>query len=188
MAHIVTLLKPTAEQKTRKWDAKKKEYTGENFDHGERIILVDGVRWGRTIVTRHGCHGTKHQFVQHGGEVLLKEKNNRWSEYEIRSQKRQRWLEREGDPKRKTTEERVLEMAQMLVADGMLRHPDIVAKEQERAREVFAQAANERGLKRAADFRAKAIEALESVTGSNTGVELAIERVIAAMEWAVAND
>lgn len=179
MTHTVELRKPTAAENTRRYDNKRERYVGEAFDRGERIIMVDGVRWGRTIVTSHGCHGTKHRFQQDHGEVIIEKPDARYpQEVAVRSHKRQKWL---GDKDTwRPTEEVVLEKAKELVASGKLRHPDVVKKEQDEAMEQYSARAAEREQQRVAEFRAKAMEALQI----NDPESEIIERVVKAMEWA----
>lgn len=179
MTHSVELRKPTAAENTRRYDNKRERYVGEAFDRGERIIMVDGVRWGRTIVTSHGCHGTKHVFQQDGGEVIIDKPDARYPhEVAVRSQKRQKWL---GDKDGwRPTEEVVLEKARELVAAGKLRHPDEVRREQEAAMRQYDERAAEREKERIASFRDKAMEALQI----NDPESEIIDRVVKAMEWA----
>jgi hypothetical protein len=174
----IKLVKPTPEQNTRRYDERRKGYVGEGFDRGERIIMVDGVRWGRTIVTMHGCHGTKHVFYQDGGEIITADRGRHTSEIAIRSEKRQKWL---GDKDTwRPTEERVLEKARELVATGKLRHPDVVKKESVEAMKQYDARVEEREKERVAEFRAKAMEAAQ-VNDPDSPI---IDRVVAAMEWA----
>lgn len=171
----VELRKPLPEENNHRYDSKSRSYVGERFDRGERIIMVDGARWGRTIVTSHGCHGTKHVFKQDRGEVLMDSKYP--TEIAIRSQKRRHW---DSADKWRPTEEMVLEKAKELVVTGKLRDPTIVQREHEKAMERFRQRTIEAEQERAAAFRAKAMEALQI----NDPTSEIIGRVVAAMEWA----
>lgn len=151
------------------------------LDRGEREIVVDGVRWGQTIVTGHGCHGTKHVFQQEGGEVILRERGNRYSEIAVRSEKNHKWrYSDQKDNPWKPTEERVLEKIKELVAMGKLRHPDKVKAEQARAMETMRKHAEEREAKRIEAFRSKAMAAIQV----NDPTSEIIDRVVEAMEWA----
>jgi hypothetical protein len=162
--HVVELVKPPTGDKT--------------FDRGERIIVVDGVRWGRTVVTYHGCHGTAHKFRQEGGDILCENPNARYPrEIAVRSVKRRRWT---GDPWR-PTHEAVLEKARELVAIGKLRHPDIVKAEHQKAMERYNERCAAIEEKRKQEFRERACQALGM--NQDDGSQI-IDRVVAAMEWA----
>lgn len=164
----IELRKPTPEENNRRYDTKSKSYKGERFDRGERIIMVNGERWGRTIVTSHGRRGTKHTFQQNGGSEL---------DVSVRSQKRQRWA---ASDNWRPTEEVVLEKAKELIKSGQLRHPSIVQRENEQAMERYRERAGEAEKKRVEAFRTKAMEALQI----NDPTSAIIDRVVAAMEWA----
>lgn len=172
---------------TRRYDEKAERYVGESFERGERIIMVDGVRWGRTRVKSHGSRGTTTTFEQHGGEALLAERNKRWSEIGVRSMnKRHERIQAIGahDANRnggwRPTEELVLEKVRELVENGKLRHPDIVKAEQEQAMRLYQERAAERDKERIEAFRTKAMEALQI----NDPASEIIDRVVKAMEWA----
>lgn len=175
----VELRRPTAEESNRRWvdGPGRGHYEGEAFDRGERIIMVDGARWGRTIVTHHGMHGTKHVFLQDNGEVILDDPNARHpQEVAVRSMRKRRWREGEWRP----TEEMVLEKARELVEAGKLRDPAVVRREQQEANRLWQEERSAEENQRIADFRAKAMEALQI----NDPTSEIIDRVVAAMEWA----
>jgi hypothetical protein len=167
MTHVVTLVKSESTPNDR-------------FDRGERVILVDGVRWGRTIVTFHGVHGTKHCFEQQGGDVLLQNPKDKYPrEIAVRSMRKRR---RYGnDVPWRPTEEVVLEKARELVEAGRLRDPKIVAREQDEAHQHYIQRCAEADAAKRAAFIAKARDALG--INSNDPSPL-VDRVVAAMEWA----
>lgn len=177
MTHTVELVKPTPEQNNRRYDEKRKTYVGESFGRGERIIMVDGVRWGRTTVTGRGCHGTVHTFQQQGGEVIGDTSTNGYfHEIDVRSQKK-RWND---TGEWKPTEKRVLEKARELVAAGRLRHPDVVKREQDEGRKRVAERMRRNEEQRQQEFQERAMEA----TRANDPDSEIVARVVAAMEWA----
>lgn len=164
MAHIVTLEKCTEP----------------GFDRGERAIMVDGVRWGRTIMSSHGCHGTKHIFRQEAGEVIIDKPDARYPvEVAVRSE-RKRYLNRETW---RPTEERVLEKAIELVATGRLRHPDVVRAEQKEAAGRYRARVADRESERKSNFEARARQALQINDDAQSDL---VDRVVKAMEWAQA--
>jgi hypothetical protein len=92
--HVIDLRRPTEAE------AKAKD---DRFDRGERIIVVDGVRWGRTIVGHHGMHGTKHVFKQdRAGIIEAKQPGSKYvTEVAVRSKnKRKAFYRNEEFPKR----------------------------------------------------------------------------------------
>lgn len=152
------------------------------FDRGERIIMVDGTRWGRTHVRHHGCHGTSHHFEQDEGNMLTRKPDDQehWKEYnwvDIRSMKK-RWSNRE---EWRSTEELVLAKARELVEAGRLRDPKIVKAEGEEAAERWLAKRAEKTRQKAANFRERAIKALGL---NHDNGSYMIDDVVAAMNWA----
>jgi len=160
---------------TRRYDAKAGHYVGEAFERGERAIMVDGVRWGRTRVTWHGMHGNSVTFQESSGEIT--DDNGR--AITVRSKKRT-WREDVDGAPVVTTEDRTLEKVRELIATGKLRHPDIVRAERAKAAAEYSARIAKQDRERKAAFRAKAMEALRV---NNPDSEV-IGRVVAAMEWA----
>lgn len=168
--HHVTLVKP--------------EPNAKDFAAGERIILVDGERWGRTYVTHHGMHGTTHKFAQDPSDIILAEdRGARYPrEYRVRSEKRRRSIFN-NDTTWKPTEVRVQEMAQHLVDTGVLRAPRVVVAEVKESNRRYAEEQAAREKAEAEEFIAKAREAVGEI-GVDTNAEELIERVVKAMRWA----
>jgi hypothetical protein len=153
----------------------------DTLDRGERLIRVDGVVWGRTIVSSHGVHGKKHMFHQEHGETIGDvSKSGHFHEVCVRSTKRKSWPV--DDKESKPTFELVLEKAIELINAGRLRHPESVKQEQERFRAQY----HEREVKRAKAeqdlFETKAREALDGIPDDIAAPVL--DKVIAAMRWA----
>lgn len=152
---------------------------GDYFDRGERAIFVDGVRWGRTIVTFHGCHGTTHTFVQDKGHTIEERPGERYpGEVSVRSQKRRKWLDSNDW---RPTEEKVMEKITELINTGRLRHPNIVKTENEQAMEEYRARARKAEEKQQAKLRERACKALG--INQDDGSEI-IDRVVEAMKWA----
>lgn len=180
----IELVMPAPE--LRDWRTRKEGQ--EFFERGERIIMVDGERWGRTYVTWHGCNGTKTVFEQHHGDVITKsigERGTRVREVSVSSAS-ERHAKRFIDGQYrlpddfKSTEHLVLDKVRELIDGDLLRHPDIVAKEaNEIAAKMEAQriTRHEREL---AEFKAKAMEA---VRANDPDSEI-VARVVEAMRWA----
>jgi hypothetical protein len=129
---IVTL------QKMPAWDYSKPfEERGELFERGERVILVDGVRWGRTYVRSMGPRGTSTTFKQESGETVGQElRPGKFIDIYVDSTSERHAKQFIGGSYRlpdnfKSTEELVLEKARELVAAGKLRDPVIVKAERE---------------------------------------------------------
>lgn len=165
-------------------------HPGETFTDGERVILVDGVRWGRTVVTRHGVHGTKTWFEQEGGDRVTVRgvlKGGRRDVY-VRSanpREARRFIDGEyrlPDDFRATA---TLVLAQVieLVDTGALRDPAVVRRESEARRAEHARRLTEGAERERQAFRKRAIEAL-TVGGVMGYTEQMIGAVIAAMIWA----
>lgn len=154
----------------------------ERFDRGERIILVDSVRWGRTFVTYHGVHGTRTHFRQEGSseniidnpsarhpsDLVVRSARERGSKTFINGQYRlpDGW---------KNTEELVLDKVKELVKTGRLRNPQFVHAENKARREQFAKAQEEGKAREDAEFKRRAEQAHR---------EGDVNAIIAAMRWA----
>lgn len=152
---------------------------GEGLGRGERYIVVDGVRWGRTVVSHHGVHGTKHLFRQEGGELLIANPDERYPrEIAVRSERKRYSNAATWRP----TESLVLEKAVELVATCRLRHPDNVREEQRRASEAYHAKAAKAEAKEQREFEAKAEEALDRTRGLNLTTQVKI--IVEAMRWA----
>ena len=159
----------------------------ESFIDGERIILVDGIRWGRTVVTRHGSQGTRTFFVQEGGGRVSLPGPRYGREVYVRSANPRHARRVIGGhytlpPDFKSTAQLVLDKVIELVNEGMLRDPVLVrseaAKRQaEYDRRVAAGAEKERQA-----FRKRAEGVLVQVFAGNHEEQIAA--VIDAMKWA----
>lgn len=153
--------------------------TERGFSRGERMILIDGVRWGRTIVTHHGMHGTSYTFKQDDGDVITDGDPKRPHPITIRPVTK-RYI-RMGQVWR-PTEELIIEKVTELVKSGKLRDPAAVraenrtATEKWRAKKAAQEAAQEAALV------AKAREALVTAVTSLEAEGLAA--ILAAMKWA----
>lgn len=128
------------------------------FEPGDRIIVVDNVRWGRTLVSRHGVWGTKYQFEQEGGETIINVVKDRAREIAVRSIRKRSY---DQDPVWRPTHELVLDKVRELIEAGKLRHPDVVKAEQAAARARYKARVAENERAEQAAFEAKAREALQ---------------------------
>lgn len=158
---------------------------GERFERGERIIMVDGVRWGRTHVTRHGVWGTKYTIEQRRGSIIQEptgftgKGSHKERDVEIRSI-RKRYNSKPGEWR--PTEELVLEKVRELIDSGKLIHPEAQREINERASREYREAVDRRDRKEAEEFRAKAREAL-GINDPASDSPL-IDKVVEAMRWA----
>lgn len=156
----------------------------ERFGPGERIILVNGERWGRTHVTRHGCWGTKYTFYQDGDGTIteptgFKARGSRETrDVEVKSIRKRTHKDTDWRP----TEELVREKAFELVRTGKLRHPDVVRREAAKRAERWEQRQAEIAAQEAETFRAKAMQALQ--INDPTSDDPRIAAVVEAMRWA----
>lgn len=158
-----------------------KQSSERGFGRGERVILVDGIQWGRTRVEHHGPNGTSHTFEQEGGEVIIDKSDVRYPQYvKVRTGRRGRLGRSDRDWR--PTEEMVLEKVGELIANGKLRHPDIVRAEQQAAREQRRHRDHEAAKAKDAAFESKAREAL--MMPDNVIESEMLDRVVAAMKWA----
>lgn len=166
----------------RKIELVKPDADAKGFDRGERIIMVDGVRWGRTHVKSHGRRGTTTTFEQEHGEEIAEQYagTERACYYAVKvHSERARRYER-GVPR--STEELVLEKIKELIGSGKLRDPAIVKAEVEARRsdgEKRFLAAREAEARL---FLQKATEALGD--SLNDPDDVIIDRIVAAMRWA----
>jgi hypothetical protein len=161
------------------------------FDRGERAIMVDGARWGRTHVAWHGCNGTTVTFSQEAGEEICdmrgKGEYSRAIAVSVRSMgRRDRRIWKDGryvnNPDFKTTEELATIKAQELVDAGRLRDPQIVRKERDEAHRRWVEQRARREVEKAEAWRRRAMEALNI----NDPESETLARVLALMEWAKA--
>jgi hypothetical protein len=157
----------------------------EGLAKGERAIMVNGVRWGRTRVNYHGCHGQTHTFEQEEGDELEERPGTRYpGKVSVRSENRRhariRAIGRDEPPDWKPTEQLVLEKVRELVAAGRLRDPSIVRSEHEAAAALYRKRSAEREIEEQAEFRRRACEALRI----NDETSEMVDRVVAAMRWA----
>ena len=158
------------------------------FGAGERIILVDGVRWGRTFVDHHGMHGTSHTFRQDGGVTITEpydppnKSGPRMHAVVVRIGGKRR------DDKR-PTDVQVQEKAADLVRTGKLRDPDAVKAEREAHMAENRRIEDEENQKKKDRFKVKAREALghefeyDRVLGPKVLASI-MDRIVEAMEWA----
>lgn len=159
------------------------------FGRGERAIMVDGVQWGRTHVSSHGCHGTKHVFEQTGGDIIGDmSKGGYFHEIAVRSEKRRPWMKEDSW---KPTEDRVLDKARELVTAGRLRNPDVVRAERAALHAKMEKNRESAAEREATEFANKALAAigLDLTTYiadavNQTTVDELRKRIVAAMRWA----
>lgn len=155
----------------------------EKLNRGERYIVVDGVRWGRTIVSYHGVHGTSHAFRQEGGDLIGElSKGGYFHEVSVRSEKKRLFQEDKWRP----TEEKVMEKIRDLIRDGRLRHPDIVRAEAAETNRQINEKRKEIDRKKQEQFEAMAREAVASIASvlSHESYLETVNRIVNAMRWA----
>lgn len=168
--HTIRIVKPPPETK--------------GFAPGERIILVNGVRWGRTYVAHHGMHGKSYTFDQDGeGTIMVNydppSKHGRMTEAKVRIGGRRRSEET------RSTDELVREKAQELINKGLLRDPALVQTEIEKRRAAWRERQIAADAAKKEQFRIKAREALgEVAVPDQAHLAAVLDRLVEAMEWA----
>lgn len=167
MAHIITLEK------------------SETLNRGERLIMVNGVAWGRTNIHHHGPRASSYTFSQmhssdpnDGQEIGDMGKSGRYfNAIEVRNKKPSPFSKEVHRP----TDEIVLEKAMELIAAGRLRDPAIVAAEVEQRRTIIRENMARSEQEKRAEFDQRARLALR--INDSEPSEL-VDRVVAAMRWA----
>lgn len=159
------------------------------FDRGERIIMVDGVRWGRTHVKSRGMHGFQYTFEQEHGDVIGRTSAGRFHEEIVRSASERhgrRFIDGEYrlPDDWKSTEELVHAKVVELVESGMLRDPKIVAAENEAASKRRAAQRITAQARENAAFEARAIKAAGDFDDGNRNDGNLVSRIVEAMRWA----
>ena|SRR5579871_1044214 len=151
---------------------------------GRKAIVVDGVRWGRIEMTRHGVWGTAYTFHQEGEHNAISRHGADGEEHEVevRSEgRRAKYQSSKTVPE--PIEKRLLAEAKALVNDGLLRNPEIVRTEQEAFEARRREQHEKMEATEAAAFEARARDALKPFANSPS-FEAAVADVIAAMRWA----
>jgi hypothetical protein len=153
---------------------------------GRKVIVVDGVRWGVINMDRHGCWGTSYWFKQIGGEMIHRnDGNGKPREVKVRSSSKQ-YRRGEADEKPATLADRLMAETKALIAEGLLRHPEIVAREQLKMTEHLRLERKKTELAELAEFEARAAEALKPISNYVDADTLAVtvKAVVDAMRWA----
>lgn len=184
----VELVMPPADLRDWRTKAKDKEF----FDRGERIIMVEGERWGRTHVSWHGSRGTSTTFHQDGWGTLTRTSKRGDREYNISVSSASKRHARRFIPNGnggtdyrlpggfKDTNQLVLEKINEMIAEGKLRHPSIVKQEVAAENAAYARRREAAAAKEEAEFRTKAAEA---VRANDPNSEI-VDRVVEVMRWA----
>ena len=138
-----------------------------------RLIMVDGVQWGTIGVTRYG-RVTRYYFHQtgkghgHGNNI----RRDGAAVFIVNNRQEERPLD-----------ERLAEEVGKLIAEGLLRHPDIVLRAiaLDSDRKAFRATRAEEASQRA--FEARALAAIAPYVPKNKQ-PAAVAAVLAAMRWA----
>lgn len=155
-------------------------------DHRDRkFVVVDGVPWARTWATHHGMHGVSYTFEQiHGETIRRKKERNRLGldifHVTVRSLRRRDL--RHADLDHRPTEQRIIDEARKLIAEGLLIHPD-----EQKRQNADRLRAMERGRKLAAEREERAFvqHAHEAARkGGFPGERNLVIAIVAAMRWA----
>ena len=177
--HIIELLKPPKEATL--------------FDRGERLIVVDGVIWGRTVIRHHGTRPPSYRFVQLSGDIFMGDavvdrisdgKMKRSIDAEVYQEAERRY--RHSTEKRPTAESLILEKVRELIKEKKLRHPDEVKAERAKQAEQYRQQAADAEAAQKAAFEKRAREALDPIAGAVFAEDFddTLAKVVGAMKWA----
>lgn len=161
------------------------------FGPGERVIIVDGVRWGRTYAEHLSRYGVRYWFKDAGGSVIYAPgykpsytKKDDWHR-ELVTISRRNGRSKLDPPPAKNTDEAILIKVRELIERGQLRNPSVIKAEAEARRAQFAADRAAAATEESRRFREKAIEALgDCLNGTVERSEMLIDRVVAAMRWA----
>lgn len=163
----------------------------EYFGPGERVIMVDGIRWGRTFAQSMSRYGMKYTFGQeHGGMIYDKDDDQRekWEKpVNVRISRRER-----TNADTRSTDQILVDKIAELIAAGRLIAPNIKKAKNLAAHEAFRQEQRAAHAARDKAFRAKALEALHlsaATAESFNAVQImvdknTVDRIVAAMRWA----
>jgi hypothetical protein len=173
-------------------------------ERGRKVIIVNGERWGTIHMQSAGANGSYWWFGQEGihGEIrreiksALKGALLRYVPVQVWGDKvamRQAGISRhpigkaaqaafDASPK---IDDRLMTETKALIAEGLLRHPDVVkaARRESAERRVAERAEAER--READEFEARAAEAIGQLHHNDPDARAAlIAEVIKAMRWA----
>lgn len=156
------------------WEKHPLHKAGEWRYRDIKIVKVDDVAWARTLTFHHGMHGKSYNFEQiHGGTIERATKaGGKERDVTVRSAKSRSWP-RGNESDERSTEQRIIDTARELIAQGLLVHPDIAKKNEETARQLYIERCEKAEKDKDEAFRKKAIE----TNGS-------IDAIVEAMKWA----
>ncbi len=163
-------------------------------DSPNKYILVDGVRWGGTWVTHNGMHGKTYTIGQVNGagkrcseiSVIDKSYYKGYRTPSVRSFRKKDL--RYQNPDKRSTEQRIIDLAKELIDGGHLVSPDVyerkLAESLERCRAAAEKIENEKQRR----FRTRACQAAginaDYSEIKNDDQRALVDRVIEAMVWA----
>lgn len=159
---------------------------GEGFGRGERLIMVDGERWGRTRCEGHGVWGVSHLFFQDDGnstQPITEGEIGRTAHVRSQSKRHQWRYATEANPNAQPTPtfDLVLAKARELIEAGKLRSPKDVRADRDKKRDELQRERNALDLQEARAFRERAIKALGL---DHDNKSYMIDDVVEAMRWA----
>lgn len=154
---------------------------------GRRAIMVDGKQWGEARMECHGRNGASWEFYQEGERGAIKPRKKNKNDYvcafEVHSHSRRDQRDAVG------FDQRMLDMATMLVKGRYLRDPAAVARANKEAQERHKAKLARQKLQEAERFRDRAQKCLDAVriallAESSAEQETLIQKIVEAMRWA----
>lgn len=167
----------------------KPQYAGQRSGHAFNLE-VNGVPWARVNRESRGRYGYLYTFEQIGGQTISRSYKKRyksdpgWREVIIHgaSMKEKRHAAVADE---RSTEQRLIDEAKALIAQGLMKHPDVQAAEVKARREQFAERQKEAEAEKKESFRQRAAACLPGGALPNEAENTAtIGKIIEAMEWA----
>lgn len=152
-----------------------------NADGFSRDILVDGVMWGRAIRHSHGPRGNSYTFQDALRNTVFDERGVEarvWGNKIEQRQKGGMYAEKVAD-----IEDRLVVFVRVAIERGMLKSPDILRAEAEKARNVWRATREKIERDETDKFRAKAEDTLVKL-GLSISTPGNVEAIVAAMKWA----
>lgn len=102
----------------------------QQYERGDRLILVDGEEWGRVECQGRGCHGNVYYFRDSSNTRVIDPSSKRATAY-INSKIRY------YDDDKRPTQERIVAKIRTLIESDALRSPSALAQDAEESRRQF---------------------------------------------------
>lgn len=156
---------------------------------GHKMIMVDGLMWGRVHCNHHGSMGTSYNFSPADGGLIYRDSLSSWNRtpVQVDGDKLARRRANNGEVPAPLAE-RLMVAVRKLIADGKLRHPEVIGAEKREAAAKARAEEEERKAKEDTEWEARASAAIAM---ANLAPALRLpdrqrlaKRIIEAMRWA----